>query len=890
MRKVTLSILFVARITLCPYFSVAQIDSLGNPTLYEALLYWGEKCHMKLAFDADFAKKISVSRDFKKLDCRNALPELLKGSPLWFVRLNDVHIIKPLKELPEDQRPEVFPTSEIAEVPPSFRIMGLVRQYRTGESLPYSSIIIEGTQRGTTANDDGYFTLSLDQSDSINLIVSYLGFNTEKYRVKPSEHSPLQLVELKPYSFEVVPVVIKGSDETEMVRVGSKQRNMTVNVSQVTGMPSLHPLDVILPLQLLPGIDGTTETSSGLRIRKSSPDKTLILYDGYPVYSIDHLYGMLSSFNQKTIKDIQVHKGISDARFDGSPGGVIEITGKTGNKKNLSIDAGIDFLNANIVAEAPIGRHATVITSYRRSYSDIYQTPFYRKQFKNLRYDIENNSHMPPSFLGSDPEIPEQLFSDFTAKLTLAPTLKSQVSVSTFIGNDEISFQNKKTGGEISENSDKMSSGAGLRWAMQWNPVFYSNILAGYSAHNTSFRHIEKLVYNRPQITANSNLVGLQVEQTNEISDFSVEMNNSLLFSDYSKLDFGIKSSQVSTNFTDVYNQEVGPKALVRSDKKITNEGNISTFYLQHNLRLKKLSYLDAGIRASWFSITRQFFLEPRISVNYEVIRGFSLKGYYGKYSQFNNRIVITDQSDYQYLWSLADKDHPVVISNQVGSGIVISPGHGFTFDMEMYRKETTNLMAVQNILLYSKLTDASQLRKYFHYDNVTRGIDFFLKKQMGPVQLWASYTLSESTDRSTVLANNPEYPAIDHQPHEVKLFGMYGYKGWTLSSSWIYGSGKRWDRPASLSEMETTYKKNSVVLPPYHRMDAGLGKNSSLGGVKLFAAIKIFNVYNHKNILTRQYFVNDFPSALTVKSDYLQINEVTGSGIMVNLVLNVRF
>jgi hypothetical protein len=276
--------------------------------------------------------------------------------------------------------------------------------------------------------------------------------------------------------------------------------------------------------------------------------------------------------------------------------------------------------------------------------------------------------------------------------------------------------------------------------------------------------------------------------------------------------------------------------------------------------------------------------------MNYEIVRGLSFKASYGKYSQFNNRIVVPDQSDYQYMWSLSDDSHPVVTSTQFDGGFLLAPGYGFTLDIEMYQKKTSNLMAVQNILLYSKLTDANQLRKYFNYNNLTRGIDLFLKKRFGSFQFWVAYTLSESTDRSGLLANNPVYPALDHQPHELKLFGIYNLKGWSLSSSWIYGSGKRWDRPVSLSEMETSYKKNGVELPPYHRMDIGLGKNSIIGKMKLNTALKIFNVYNHKNILTRQYFVNDFPSATTAKSNYLQINEVTGSGFMYNLVFNVRF
>jgi len=874
---------------LCVYLSSAQTKPDRNATLYEALLYFTDSCNIKLAFDADLVKTINITDDFKKYPCKDALSLLLKGTSLWFVKTNDVFIVKPLKEIPEEQRPKTESAPAETE-PPFLWVSGQVRQQNTKESLPFSNIQIEGTQTGTMTNNDGYFTLRVNPLDTTTLMVSHIGYYSKKYKLKPSGVGKLFIIELQPQSFIVETVDVKVAENVGLVKFGSNQGNMTFNVSKASGMPSLHPLDIIMPLQLLPGIDGTTETSSGLRIRKSSPDKTLILYDGYPVYGIDHLYGKLSSFNQKTINDVQVRKGINHAKFEGAPGGVIEITGKSGNMKKLSVDAGFDLMNANVVAQAPLGKNASLIASFRRSYSDILQTGFYQKQFKNIRYDIENSSHMSPSFLDADPEISNQVFNDYTAKLTFSPSLKSKVSFSAFGGNDEVSFENITNGGEVRETSEKSNSGMSLRYVMHWAPKYNTNILLGHSSHSSMFLHRDKFVYNRSVIAVNSNVVGVEQEQVNDITDFSFEINNSVQILKNYKLDFGVKTNNISTNFGDLYYQNVGAKSIVQANNELQNKGSITSLYVQNAISFNKHRHFDLGLRSSYFSITSQVFFEPRISLDYEILRGLSFKASYGKYTQFNNRIILTDQSDYNYLWSLSDENNPVVESDQLCTGLLIAPGAGFTFDIEIYRKETSNLTAIQNITLYNLQTDAKQRRKLFHYKNITRGIDFFLKKHFGPLQLWASYTLSESTDQSEILPNNPEYPAIDHQPHELKLFGTFRYRGWSLSSSWIYGSGKRWDRAANLAVKDSGYKKNSEVLPPYHRMDIGLEKISKIGGMEVSAAFKIFNVYNRENIMTRQNFVNNVPSLSADERSYLQINEVTGGGFAYNLVFNFHF
>lgn len=87
--------------------------------------------------------------------------------------------------------------------------------------------------------------------------------------------------------------------------------------------------------QLMPGVSASQESSSGLYVRGGTPDQNLVLYDGFTVYHVDHLYGYFSAFNSNVVKDIQLYKGGFESRFGGRLSSVTEITGKDGNQKNL---------------------------------------------------------------------------------------------------------------------------------------------------------------------------------------------------------------------------------------------------------------------------------------------------------------------------------------------------------------------------------------------------------------------------------------------------------------------------------------------------------------------------------------------------------------------------
>ena len=86
---------------------------------------------------------------------------------------------------------------------------------------------------------------------------------------------------------------------------------------QVESLPSLGTRDIFRALQFLPGVS-SNETSSGLFVRGGTPDQNLVDYDGFTVYSVDHLFGYFSAFNMGAIEDVGLSKGGYDA---GTAGG-----------------------------------------------------------------------------------------------------------------------------------------------------------------------------------------------------------------------------------------------------------------------------------------------------------------------------------------------------------------------------------------------------------------------------------------------------------------------------------------------------------------------------------------------------------------------------------------
>ena len=211
----------------------------------------------------------------------------------------------------------------ISQVSGQRTINGYVQDSATGERLINAYIKVLGEDATALSNSYGYFTIKSNK-DSCILLISYSGFENEAILVTGSSEMPLNIGLKQSVIFKGATVKVKKDDK--LVNT-TQMSSVSVSVSQIKLMPRFFgETDIIKAIQLMPGIKGGSEGTTGLYVRGGGPDQNLILLDGAPVYNASHLFGFFSIFNTDAINHVQLLKGGFPARYGGRLSSVLDIT------------------------------------------------------------------------------------------------------------------------------------------------------------------------------------------------------------------------------------------------------------------------------------------------------------------------------------------------------------------------------------------------------------------------------------------------------------------------------------------------------------------------------------------------------------------------------------
>ena len=203
---------------------------------------------------------------------------------------------------------------------------------REGNELIGATVQVEGTLRGTTTDFNGNFSLELQPEDSV-LLVTYIGFLSERVRVNGQSSLSIVLVEDQELLEEVVVVgygTIRKSDLTGSVG--------TVNTEQIQKFATLDAGRAIqgkvAGVQVTAN-SGAPGSGSAIRVRGVGSFQNadpLFVVDGFITKDI-------SNISPNDIQSMEVLKDASATAIYGSRGanGVIIITTKKG-KKGLQVE------------------------------------------------------------------------------------------------------------------------------------------------------------------------------------------------------------------------------------------------------------------------------------------------------------------------------------------------------------------------------------------------------------------------------------------------------------------------------------------------------------------------------------------------------------------------
>jgi ferric enterobactin receptor len=891
------------------------------------------KADIRIVYDKEKVKDIIISDRYNNDNIRYVMDKICKANGLYYWvessktiyvvdKLSDVVRLKKMEQgSTQAQVPKAVETADVVKeqeiakvnsplkvseaenvpVRKNFSVNGRVIDRATGESIPAAMVKLEYSAQTSATNSDGYFTIVNIPSDTCRLVVTYMGYQQEVYSLKGLASKATVTIGL----FQTVKLLnevnIKGKRSDGVMNTDKKRiSTLQLTPARLDELPNIGEKDILRSFQLMPGISGSNESSSGAYVRGGTPDQNLVLFDGFTVYQVDHLYGFFSAFNSNAVKDVTMYKGGFSPKFGGRLSSVTDIVGKEGNSKELNIGADISLLSANVFAEKPLNDKSTFIFAYRRSY----EGPLYNKIFNKFNSSssqattpqIGGNGQGPPrggGFGGAGPTVttPSSAFYDLNAKYNYSPDDKNRFSWSYYMGNDNLDNSQIielpsfiSNGGNIS-NTDKTTYGnvgSSIKWSRRWTPKLYSNTLVSYSSYHSDRDNSRKLSITDSE--GNATEVSNGTFEKNRLKDFSLKSDLELQLSGKAKLLFGGFASNQDVSYE--YSQNDTSKLINQKTQALT-AGLYTELELQPTERLQ----IKPGIRANYYSQTGKLYYEPRLGITYMLNDKLTLKASTGKFYQFTNRVIREDiLSGSRDFWVLSNGGSiPVSSADHYIAGFSYEMPE-FLIDVEGYYKSLDNLSEYSQRQTGNRRTGIALEENFYTGTGTSKGIEFLLQKTRGKFTGWVSYTLAKATNNFDVYGG--EFAASQDNRHEVKVVGMYRLGRWAFSATWIFATGKPYTAPLTSYTINnysgsgqtflTVSDKNAERMPDYHRLDASATYDLIKVDSRKVGSIgfSLFNIYNRTNLWYKQY---------SIVNNQVIASDVSYLGLTPNITLSLK-
>jgi hypothetical protein len=829
------------------------------------------------------------------------------------------------------------PKAVIVELPPG--IQGKVMDTETNTALPFATVQHLG---GTTllTDDRGYFELQVQGSRSQTIVVSYLGYSNDTLVLRPRKAHRYRIY-LNVDAHMLSEVRIEDGLKQNL-RVSESASQASINPKMVSRLSGLGEPDIFRASQLLPGIQEGGLSSGGLQIRGGSPDQTLTRFDGITAYRVDHFFGLFGAFNSRAVRTVDVYRGGYGAQFGGRASGVIDIEGRNGDFNKPHIELGLNLFNTSALIETPIIKDkVSLLVAGRHSYSDVVESPFYKRFFSSVfappedvamesEREVIQNGTDSEGFLSSyehfrfDPQSIADLaggsaerqsltrspidfrtvnrdylreeaessfqFSDLHVRLAARPSDRDLFTLSLFSGSDFLGYAYNDSPGNavsvaIKDELKLTNRGSSLRWKRQWSQAFSSHTTLAYSEHNNNYQY---------RITAadHADSISTELNQHHAIQDLSFRSDHKLRLSKENQLKLGVELSRVNLR----YGMGAGDTLFLGQRQA----EDIFAWYAENELNPLPSLRITLGMRSNWFSRTTSWYPEPRVQVRYTPQSPWRLKAAWGIYNQFISRIQINNGLGLgEDFFAFGGGDEiPVVSSSHSILGLAWEKDN-WLIDIEAYQKVTTGLItyALRSDLLEINPEGNGELIS--GGESTITGLDLLIQKTTGKHTGWLSYSLANAWQRFPEIDKGNRFPTMQDRRHELKLINQIQVKDWEFAATWIWASGLPYTeatdgRAVSGAEPDTEeYElvigaRNGERLPVYHRLDLSATKHFTLGKCKAETGISVYNAYFRRNIRQRRYvLISPGDSGLSPRVSQADVYDL---GISPNIFLKLRF
>ncbi|MCD4792397.1 MAG: TonB-dependent receptor [Bacteroidales bacterium] len=717
-----------------------------------------------------------------------------------------------------------------------FTVSGTVSDVATGEVIIGVYISSQDGEYGSVTNVYGFYSLTLPKGKNI-IEYSIIGHSTLRKEINLQNNININ-IELEESDTQIGEVTIFGEKADKNIK-NIETGVSNLNPREIKIIPVIFgEQDILKTIQLLPGIKPSGEGGSGFHVRGGGADENLILLDEAPVYNASHLMGFFSVFNSDAVKNAKIYKGTAPAQYGGRLSSVLDIQMKEGNMKQFSASGGIGLISSRLTIESPIVKNkASFIISGRRTYADLFLVFAPREEQRNSTL----------------------YFYDLNAKVNYKINDNNRLFLSGYFGRDVFAFD------DIMEMDWGNTTGT-----LRWNHIFNSKLFLNSTVIRSKYDYQLGFCF----FDEDGGVIRLKsaIEDWNIKEDFQYYLNSKNL------IRFGINSMYHKFLPGEVDASEVEEINDIKVQNKYAFE-NVA--YISHEVSLLKNLKAVYGFRLSAFCVlgpgtvyefndreepidsvsygnndiikTYKNF-EPRISLNYIIDKQNAVKASYTKNTQYIHLLSNSTSSTPMDLWYPTTK--------------IIKPGLANLYSVGYYRNFNDNMFETSIELYYKDLKDVIDYRnganvminEYLEAELLlgkgwSYGAEIYIKKQMGDITGWISYTWSKTERIFDEINNGLAFSARHDRTHDFSITGMYAFnKRLSFAATWVYYTGDAVTFPTGRYIVDgriiSLYtERNGYRLPNYHRMDFSVTyKNKERKRWESDWNLSIYNVYAKKN------------------------------------------
>lgn len=588
----------------------------------------------------------------------------------------------------------------------------------------------------------------------------------------------------------------------------------------IKAMKSMPMADPLRNVQLLPGVQTTSENTGGIFVQGCNNSHNYTTVNGSPVYYPMHLLGFFSTFNSLHFRDLvfNKHMGLPTANRLGAEVGMVspEVLPTT-----IGGDVDLGLLTAQATLRLPLGRKVGAVVSGR--YSNV-----------NLIYDGLINSVRRNNDIN-------YRFHDLNATLQYAPTEKDFVTADFFLGSDyaDLGIISYKINTRLAWSNRTAS----LRWKRNTDCFSMDNRLY-YTAYHSRLDVTQ--TDSRAALPASIYTLGAKSElrymAEHGFFVYGGEMMSHIL---------SPQSPEVTGSYATVYAPQQRQRAL---------EGAL---FLQTDFMLGDAVELIGGLRASLFHHKRlRFAVDPRLTLRYQPSNTTTWQLTAGTYTQYLHQVGFSSNGLPSEFWIASSEGIPAQRAVKVSMGLQQDLfGGDYRLSVEPYLSRMAHQVEYRGNALGLLMEKYDLEENLVVGDGYNYGVDLMLQKNSGKLTGWIAYAWAKAPRQFVRKGELVVYPSVHNREHDLSVVANYKLnERWNFSATYICATGTPY------TEVKNAYilaenailsyePHNSSRYPTLHRLDvAATYQLPSRKRVAHSVKVAVYNTTFAKNPISYSY------------------------------------